>query len=82
MYVKFLFVLNYRQFVDFLTTCGKKGDSVSIDGAIGSAHIGEAIEGELVRIFGENGYVVTSARVPDIEYLRRVLPMWKVRETQ
>lgn len=63
-----------RQLVDFLKTCGKKGDSVSIDDTLISTFIGKAIETELVKVFGEDGYLLTSGRVPDEDYLRKVLP--------
>ena len=63
-----------RQLVDFLTTCGKKGDSVSIEDTLTSTYLGKAMEKELARIFGEDGYVITSARKPDQDYLKKVLP--------
>ena len=66
--------LTPRQLVDFLTTCGKKGDSVSIDDTVTSTYFGQAIEKELVRVFGEDGYLLTSGRIPDLDYLRKVLP--------
>ncbi len=71
-----------RQLVDFLVTCQKKGDSVSIDETLVSTFIGETIETELVKIFGEDGYLLTSGRTPDEGYLSAVLPSQRAPVTQ
>lgn len=63
-----------RQLVDFLTTCKKKGDSVSIEAGLVSTLIREELERELKRIFGEDGYLLSSARTPEKDYLKSVLP--------
>ncbi len=64
-----------RQLADFLATCMNKGDSVSIDDGLISTLIGKEIERRLVQIFGKDGYLSTSGRVPDPDYLRKVLPV-------
>lgn len=71
-----------RQLVDFLATCRNKGDSVSIDDNLASSFIGNEIEKELARIFGENGYLLSSARTPDEGYLRTVLPSQRAPAAQ
>ena len=71
-----------RQLVDFLTTCSKKGDSVSIDGKVASSYIGGIIEDKLASLFGEDGYTIASARAPDSDYVRSLNLSPKARATQ
>lgn len=64
-----------RQLVDFLTTCKKNGNSVSIEPALVSTLTGWEIERRLVQLFGKDGYLVTSGRAPDRDYLLKFLPV-------
>ncbi|MEK6853696.1 MAG: hypothetical protein AABX60_00015 [Nanoarchaeota archaeon] len=63
-----------RELTDFLVTCKKKGDSVSIDSELVGTASGHALDRELERVFGEDGYVVTSARTPDQNFLANIFP--------
>ena len=63
-----------QQLASFLETCRKKGDSLSLDDMLSNDMLGSEIERRLSRLFGEDGYVLSSASVPDALYLRSLMP--------
>lgn len=63
-----------RELTDFLVTCKKKGHSVSIDSKVIGTPVGHTLERELDRILGEDGYVITSGRIPDRNFLAGISP--------
>ena len=66
-----------RQLADFLVTCKKKGDTVSVDEKVESNFLGKEIVTQLEKLFGQDGYAISSAHQPDASYLRTALPKLK-----
>lgn len=71
-----------RELADFLVTCKKRGHSVSIDSKVIGSPTGHALERELDRILGEDGYVIASGRVPDRNFLAGISPKRQVPMSQ